>query len=187
MSEMAYSQTNDVQDMVLLHGWGANKQIWQAWAEASFPHYRLWLIDLPGHGERDSVQIMPEESLISAWCRDMLSQMPEQAIVLGWSLGGLIAQSIALIYPERVSALILLATSPCFVQKEAWLPALEQQAFDTYLIDLERDPLELFKAFSLLQSLGSSRPKQLSKQLIQEVTTMPAQQDALAQGLTLLG
>ena len=38
----------------------------------------------------------------------------EQMILLGWSYGGFVALTYATRYPERVSHLIALATSPCF-------------------------------------------------------------------------
>lgn len=51
----------------------------------------------------------------------VLQQAPDKAIWLGWSLGGLVASQIALTHPERVQALVTVASSPCFSARDEWL------------------------------------------------------------------
>ena len=50
----------------------------------------------------------------------VLRQAPDKAIWLGWSLGGLVASQIALTHPERVLALVTVASSPCFSARDEW-------------------------------------------------------------------
>lgn len=50
----------------------------------------------------------------------VLQQAPDKAIWLGWSLGGLVASQIALTHPERVQALVTVASSPCFSARDEW-------------------------------------------------------------------
>jgi pimeloyl-[acyl-carrier protein] methyl ester esterase len=174
------------QDVVLIHGWGARSAIWREWAIASFADYRLTLIDLPGHGN-SPVLSGDDAQLAHLWQDALLAVMPEKAIVIGWSLGGLLAQGIALSHPERVEALVLIASSPCFVQRVGWLPALDKSLFARYLTEVMTQTAGLLKSFIALQTLGSPQPRQLLKQLLSLVSDVSLQQvPALRQGLLLL-
>ncbi len=173
-------------DLVLIHGWGTNSSIWQEWAVKTFSAYRLTFIDLPGHGNSPELMIS-DTSVVDAWQNALLAVMPENAIVVGWSLGGLLAQRIALTQPERVSALLLIATSPCFVQRTDWLPALEASLFSRYLTEVVTQTPSLLNSFTALQTLGSAHPKQLLKQLLAlSNTQLACHYQSLKQGLLLL-
>lgn len=174
--------------LVFIHGWGANKRLWQDWAEAAFPQRQLVFVELPGHGEQIPLAIDTDEDVEAAWLATVVAQLPPQAVLVGWSLGGLMAQAIALRYPERVSALILLASSPCFVQRADWLPALEKGLFARYLSEVLTHTQTLLKSFLSLQSLGDAKPRQLMKNLL-PLLSMVGQTGgvtSLRQGLFLL-
>jgi pimeloyl-ACP methyl ester carboxylesterase len=55
----------------------------------------------------------------------------EHASVLGWSLGGFIAQTLALEHPARIDKLILLSTDPGGVDAELASAAVRSQLIDT--------------------------------------------------------
>jgi pimeloyl-ACP methyl ester carboxylesterase len=55
----------------------------------------------------------------------------ERASVVGWSLGGFIAQTVALQHPARTDKLILLSTDPGGVDAELASPAVPLQLIDT--------------------------------------------------------
>jgi pimeloyl-ACP methyl ester carboxylesterase len=55
----------------------------------------------------------------------------ERASVLGWSLGGFIAQTLALQHPARIDKLILLSTDPGGVDAELASPVVRSQLIDT--------------------------------------------------------
>jgi len=174
------------QEVVLIHGWGSDSAIWQDWAEQTFVGCRLTFIDLPGHGNSPELAVA-DSRVAEAWQDALLAVMPARAMVVGWSLGGLLAQRLALSHPERVSALLLIASSPCFVQKQGWLPALEQSLFARYLTEVMTQTLTLLKSFVALQTLGSQKPKHLLKQLLPLLTDLlTTHQHSLKQGLQLL-
>lgn len=173
-------------DIVFLHGWGANSALWRLWIATYFGDYRVTLIDLPGHGQSPQVH-WQDDAVLDGWVNAIRDVLPERAILVGWSLGGLLAQQIALRYPQRVTTLVLMASSPCFVQREDWLPALERSLFARYLSEVMQQTQRLLKSFFSLQALGSEHPKQLIKQLIPLVgQLMAGHQMSLHQGLLLL-
>ncbi|NHZ69836.1 MAG: alpha/beta fold hydrolase, partial [Thermotogales bacterium] len=40
-------------DLVLVHGWGMHGGIWSDWAGELSSCFRVWVVDLPGHGNSD--------------------------------------------------------------------------------------------------------------------------------------
>ena len=98
-------------DIVMLHGWGMNHAVFSPLFE-KLSNYRVHYVDLPGFGHSDAI-----DGELEAWCQHLIEQLPDNSIWLGWSLGGLIASKIALLYPTKVKALITVASSPCFLAK----------------------------------------------------------------------
>lgn len=76
--------------------------------------FTLHLVDLPGYGRSSGFGAMTLEEMTA----QVAKNAPDQAIWLGWSLGGLVASQMALTHPERVQALVTVASSPCFSARE---------------------------------------------------------------------
>ena len=55
----------------------------------------------------------------------------QRVSVLGWSMGGFIAQALAVQHPARINKLILLSTDPGGVDAELASPAIRSQLIDT--------------------------------------------------------
>lgn len=93
--------------VVLLHGWGAFKELWWSTLLALAPDYRSYALDFPAHGAsatgpHDSMTGLA--GLIGAFC-DALG-LCEVALV-GHSMGGSVAFELALARPALVSRLVL--------------------------------------------------------------------------------
>jgi 3-oxoadipate enol-lactonase len=93
--------------VVALHGWLMSPVIWTGdWAaEALCP----WL---PGHGSEPG----PSDGFTMAtWVAWLAAKMDDagidRAVLIGHSMGGMLAQAMAVALPERVEALVLVATS----------------------------------------------------------------------------
>lgn len=102
--------------LVLLHGWGLNAEVWRCIDEELSSHFTLHLVDLPGFGRSRGFGALSLADMAEV----VLRQAPDKAIWLGWSLGGLVASQIALTHPERVLALVTVASSPCFSARDEW-------------------------------------------------------------------
>lgn len=172
-------------DLVFIHGWRAHSALWRMWIQQHFLGYRITLIDLPGHGNSAPIQ-RTNAPLMDDWIGSLVEVLPEHAIIAGWSLGGLLAQQLAISHPQRVRALILIAASPCFVQREDWKPALSRPLIHQYIQEVSNNAVTLFKSFFMLQSLGSPNPKRLYQQLIASLMVLATDIPSLKQGLQLL-
>ena len=105
--------------VLLIQGTGCAGCAWSPQVEDLREHFELAWYDAPGMGGRPgslaSVDAMAEDA---AAVLDALGW--EQAFVAGHSLGGVIAQQLALSFPERVAGLLLMCT---FAQGSAAMPS----------------------------------------------------------------
>lgn len=173
---MLYSNTiGSGKDLVLLHGWGFNSDLFALLIEQYKSLYRITVIDLPGHGRSDNV-----DGGIDEWCNEIIKILPNHPILLGWSLGGLLAINIAT--QVKLSQLILLASSPKFVKTDDWDYGIDEDNFRQFSDALL---LNLSKGLKRFVSLQSKEKTQLNS-LNQSIDALPATTVALNQGLDIL-
>ncbi|PWC14739.1 pimeloyl-ACP methyl ester esterase BioH [Brenneria corticis] len=169
-------------ELVLLHGWGLNAQVWDGIAPRLAAHFRLHRVDLPGYGRSRGFGALSLEEMAAT----VLAQAPERAIWLGWSLGGLVASRIALSAPQRVSGLITVASSPCFGAKEAW-PGIKPEVLHGFQQQLSEDFQRTVERFLALQTLGTESARQDARLLKRVVLEQPMPSvEALNGGLEIL-
>ena len=95
--------------VVLIHGFGLNRAMWQWQLPALTPHFSVLTYDLLGHGESAPPAGTPDLALFSAQLLRLMDRCGiERAAVVGFSLGGMIARRFALDRPDRLSALAIL-------------------------------------------------------------------------------
>ena len=141
-------------DVVLLHGWGIHSGVWEDVAEALYDHHRVTVVDLPGHGFSRALEA-PRD--LDELCQTVAAAAPAPATWVGWSLGGLVAQRLAVGAPERVSRLALVNSSPCFARRPDWSHAVALPVLRQFARDLRRDHRAALKRFIALEVHGSER------------------------------
>jgi pimeloyl-[acyl-carrier protein] methyl ester esterase len=150
-----YSETlGNGPDIVLLHGWGLHGGIWEETAAHLANNFRVTCIDLPGHGRSAAA---PEFHTLQTLAGQILSIVPQQAIWLGWSLGGMLAMQCAAIHPERVTKLILVASTPKFTRSADWTHGIGPEVLEQFAQELEHDAKKTIRRFLALQLRGSER------------------------------
>ena len=100
--------------------------------------------------------------------------------MLGWSLGGLLAINIA--HQVQISKLILVASSPNFVQNDHWKFGIDADNFKQFSDALQLNLSKGLKRFVSLQTQDKSKLKVLN----QSIDQFPASTIALNQGLEML-
>jgi 2-succinyl-6-hydroxy-2,4-cyclohexadiene-1-carboxylate synthase len=143
--------------IVLLHGFGGTHRAWDRLRARLDPErYRPLAVDLRGHGAaRDARPIGFVECTA-----DILAAAPERFALCGYSMGGRIAQHVALAAPERVTRLVLASTTAGIDD-----PAerAERLAADAALAaKIERESIEEFIARWRSQPLFAGEPPWLS-------------------------
>jgi len=94
--------------LVLLHGFGGTHRAWDpVLPELDHERYNPIVPDLRGHGTKAAVRPVSFDGCVA----DVLAAAPDAFVLCGYSMGGRIAQLVALAAPERISRLVLVATS----------------------------------------------------------------------------
>jgi len=96
--------------VVLIHGVGADSSSWDEIAPSLALRFRVLRLDLRGHGRSGRIE---GACTLDDFVRDVIDVMDAAgaaaADVVGFSLGGLIAQGVALGHPGRVDRLALIS------------------------------------------------------------------------------
>lgn len=164
-------------DLVLLHGWGLNAEVWQSIIPRLSPHYRLHLVDLPGYGRSQNFGALT----LAQMAEQILPALPPKAIVVGWSLGGLVATHLALTAPEKLAALITVASSPCFTATERW-PGIKPETLQNFQQMLSNDFQRTVERFLALQTLGTETARADARQLKEVVLSQPMPEVSVLEG-----
>ncbi len=173
---MLYSKTvGNGPELVLLHGWGFNSELFNNLIIKHQDQYRITKIDLPGHGRSDDV-----DGGLNEWCDAIIKILPKNPILLGWSLGGLLAINIA--SKIKTSKLILVASTPSFVQSDNWNYGIDKNNFEQFSNTLQLNLSKGLRRFVSLQTQDKSQLKSLNKYIDQ----YPATTKSLNQGLEIL-
>ena len=151
-------------DLVLLHGWAMHSGIWDSVRGQLARNFRLHLIDLPGHGKSPNLSIYGSD-ILKNMSEMIMDDLPENSIICGWSLGGQVAMRLALDIPERVNKLILVSTTPSFIQREGWTWAMEEGTLKLFIRNLEQNYSVTLNRFFTLQLSGDSNTHSLLRQL----------------------
>ncbi len=103
-----YLRAGSGDPVVLLHGWGAFKEIWWGTIKALAPRYTAIAFDWPGHGSpalEDGQEVL--EALVGVTEATCEALGLAGIALAGHSMGGNIAARVALRRPDLVSRLIL--------------------------------------------------------------------------------
>ena len=110
---IAYDVRGQGPAVVLVHGLGVGRWGWEPVADRLARRFRVITVDNRGIGASGA----PRGSYSTrAMAEDVVAVMDDAGVasagVVGTSLGGMVAQELALAHPERVDRLVLVATIP---------------------------------------------------------------------------
>jgi pimeloyl-[acyl-carrier protein] methyl ester esterase len=170
--------------LVCVHGWSLNGRVFDALRAALPEGYPLQTLDLPGHG---GSPWRGDQASLEAQTDWLLQRLPPRCALLGWSLGGQLAVQAALQAPERIAALVLVASTPRFVEAEDWPHGMALPAFDRFAAGLTQDWQALVDDFLQLQVRGGRAADSTLQALRAALAAQgPPRPAALAAGLELL-
>lgn len=117
--ELEYEEqgSNQGDAVILLHGYADSHRAYSQFARTFPRNFHVFLLDQRGQGDSSRPDCC--YGLRADFARDVIAFMDSQGIerahVVGHSMGGVIAQSVAMDFPDRVRSLILIATAPTVV------------------------------------------------------------------------
>ena len=102
------------QPVICLHGIGGNDSSFAAQQSGLGQNYRIIALNMPGYNGSTPLDDVTFESLSQCVITFMDALDIPSAHIMGQSIGGMLAQEIAIRHPDRVKSLILIATSAAF-------------------------------------------------------------------------
>jgi pimeloyl-ACP methyl ester carboxylesterase len=116
---ISYDEYGDGEPVVFLPGTSLDSSMWMASAGAYLPGFRSIMVNLPDTGRSDEARgpYTPAGLAGDAFAA-MDAAGVESAHVIGYSLGGAVAQEMAITSPGRVRSLVLVST---WARSDAWL------------------------------------------------------------------
>ena len=111
--KLAWERHGEGAPLLLIHGLGYARWGWEPVVEPLARSFDVILFDNRGIGESDAPPGPYSAAVMAADAAQVLDEAGvERAHVLGTSLGGMVAQELALAAPERVERLVLVSTTP---------------------------------------------------------------------------
>jgi 3-oxoadipate enol-lactonase len=130
--EMYYEVHGSGEPVVLIHGLSMDSSTWFNQVPVLSQKYQVIVFDNRGVGQTDA----PNETYSTEMMADDTAALlkflnVDNAHILGFSMGGMIAQTIALKYPELVKSLLLISTAARFPARakhlvQIWLRMLNE-------------------------------------------------------------
>lgn len=150
--------------LVMLHGFGANKDNWLRMARHLTDDYTVYAFDLPGHGDSSKpLDIGYSIADQVGYVRAMLTKLElGQVHMMGNSMGGAITALYAATYPEQIQSAILFDPAGVFeydselvdLVKQGENPLIVEQPGDfERLVDfaLEQKPFAPWPIYSVME------------------------------------
>jgi pimeloyl-ACP methyl ester carboxylesterase len=107
-----YETTGSGEPLVLISGLGYPLWQWHKMVPALAEHFQVITFDNRGVGQTDKPAGPYTAQMLAADTAGLLDRLGlEKAVIMGHSMGGYIAQAMALDFPEKVSKLILCSTN----------------------------------------------------------------------------
>ncbi len=147
----------DCEEVVLLHGFAGTRHTWDGvLAHLDGERYRPLALDLPGHGELSGAGALIDlESCVAS----VLERSPRRFALCGYSMGGRIALHIAMLAPERLSRLVLVAAGAGIEDRQE---RAERRMADRTLADaIERGSIDEFVERWCAQPLFADDPQEV--------------------------
>lgn len=125
--------------LVLLHGFTGSIDTWKMLQKQLAHSFQLIMIDIIGHGNTESPHDFKRYSMKHS-VKDMIAIFDQLKLdkvnLLGYSMGGRLALSIAILHPKRVKKLILESSSPGLkTEEERQNRRMSDDALATMIID----------------------------------------------------
>ena len=169
--------------IALIHGWAMHCGLFAPLIERLEDRWTLHLVDLPGHGHAHASTAPLDPAALSG----ALVDAAPGAVWLGWSLGGQFALRCVLDHAPRTRGLVMVASSPRFVQGDDWPHGVRPNLFGDFADALSRDFRATLEGFLALEALGSSHAQEELRRLrTQAFARGEPSEQALLHGLSLL-
>ena len=165
--------------LLFCNGFGCNQHIWRYLTGPLATQYKLVLFDYAGVGESELSAYIPQKySTMAGYAQDVVEICQElglqQVVLVGHSVGATIAMLAAIQAPRYFSRVIMIAPSPCYLNKQDYYGGTAPEDMVQLLELMDADYDTWASLFAGLLA-GPDRPVSLGEELIGYFCTMDTQ------------
>ncbi|MEM1677221.1 MAG: alpha/beta hydrolase [Nitrososphaerota archaeon] len=109
--EIYYEVYGEGRPLVLIHGAWASHEWWRMQIPELSKYYKVVAMDVRGHGKSARLEKPTTVEKLAEDLDMLLDHLKvDEVVMIGWSMGGMISTQYYFMHPEKVKALILLAS-----------------------------------------------------------------------------
>lgn len=149
----------------LIHGWAANRHIFDDLIPRLPDEWDIQALNLPGHGDAPFHGGFDVAAAADAFA----AHITEPAYLLGWSLGGLVSLYMAARHPEKVRGLCLTASFARFQAAPDYPEGLKNPALAKMIELFEQDYHKYMKQFLQLQFLYAKDQHSILEKVLPDI------------------
>lgn len=157
--------------LLCLHGIGGDTSSFEPQLKYFEGKQKICAWNMPGYGNSEPLSSTSFKSLAEKVATVLKAQQLTQVVLVGQSIGGMIALEVAVRFPELVSALVLVGTTPSFGGRD--------DTFKSQFIKARLAPLEAGKSMRDLapdfvpQIVGSIATPEVKAQAVASMSAVP--------------
>ena len=130
-------------DFVVLHGLFGSGKNWRSFAGSLEDDFQVWTLDARNHGDSPHADSMSYQQMAEDVARFFAENELENVILLGHSMGGKTAMQLALQFPDRIAALIVVDIAPvCYDHLHKQLKLIEAMQELHIAVEMSRSEIE---------------------------------------------
>ena len=157
--------------LVCLHGIGGDAGSFGPQLRGLAARRRILSWDMPGYGASAPLAKMDFAILCDRLCAALDVLEIERAVIAGQSIGGMIAQEMAIRHPQRVAGLVLIATVPAFGGHD---DSFKQDFLSARLAPLDRGvTMRALAEEAIPAILGASADEAVRREAIAAMAAIP--------------
>lgn len=112
-TKIYFSSKGSGKPLVLLHGFLESSKIWESYISELQKTRQVIVIDLPGHGQSGIIGKVHSMEVMADVVKTVLQHLRiEKAALVGHSMGGYVSLAFCELYPEMISSLVLMNSTP---------------------------------------------------------------------------
>lgn len=119
-------------NMVLIHGVGSSAGAWEKLVPFLERGFRLWLYEIPGHGDNAPISNLTIESATMDLTNYLEENDVTRPIMVGHGLGGMIAMNYAYRYASDVRKLVIIDAAPVQLASRETKTRIAEQLMNNY-------------------------------------------------------
>ena len=130
-------------DFVVLHGLFGSGKNWRSFAGSLEDDFQVWTLDARNHGDSPHADSMSYQQMAEDVARFFVENELENVVLLGHSMGGKTAMQLALQFPDRIAALIVVDIAPvCYDHLHKQLKLIEAMQELHIAVEMSRSEIE---------------------------------------------